>query len=261
VGRIDSVTEWLDWYRASGAARGTVRLRSSHVMRLAAFVDPLAATESDLVAFLSTMPNLAPESRKSMVASLRSFYRWAVLRGHLERDPTVGLRKVHVPPGVPKPITETALRAALAAADDETRLMILLGCYAGLRRAEIAGVHSDHVAGPVLLVQGKGGRRRRIPVHPMLGGRLAHVDGWAFPSPVRPGEPVTPDYVANRLERVLPPPYTAHSLRHWFATSAFRGSRNLRAVQELLGHSRPETTARYTLVDEDELTAAVLSVA
>ena len=110
-------------------------------------------------------------------------------------------------------------------------------------------------------MRGKGGKVRRVPIHPRLAAALVGLDGWAFPSPRRPGRPVTADYVADRLEQVLPKGYTAHNLRHRFATMAYRGSHDLRAVQQLLGHSDPGTTARYTLVGDDELTAAVLAVA
>lgn len=52
-----------------------------------------------------------------------------------------------------------------------------------------------------------------------------------------------------------------HTLRHRFGTRAFRGSRNLRAVQILLGHTSVATTQRYTAVDEDEVRAAMMSAA
>jgi site-specific recombinase XerD len=55
--------------------------------------------------------------------------------------------------------------------------------------------------------------------------------------------------------------HNTHTLRHRFATKAYQGSHDLRAVQELLGHSSPQTTQRYTLVETDALNAAVLSVA
>lgn len=257
----DTIDAWLDWYRAGGASTGTIRVRRSHLRRLALRVDPLSATEADLIAFMVEHSGLAPESRKSLQESLRMFFRFARKRGLRPDDPTENLRPVRVPPGVPRPITEAALSEATAAADPETMLMLLLGAYAGLRRGEIAAVHSRDVAGLVLTVRGKGGKVRRVPVHPMLGGRLCRIDGWAFPSPVRVGEHVSPDYVADRLENVLPPPYTAHSLRHRFATRVYSATNDLRSVQELLGHSRPETSARYTLVTEDRLTAAVLAVA
>lgn len=255
------IQDWLDWYSAGGVSRGTLAVRRSHGLRLAAAVDPVTASTEDIIEFLNRYRHLAPESRKSLLESVRMLYRWMLARGLRDDDPTQALRPITVPPGAPRPIPEDALRKALAAANQETTLMILLGAYAGLRRAEIARVHSDDLDGLALRVTGKGGRVRRVPIHPMLAGRLAHVRGWAFPSPVIPGRHVSPDYIANRLERVLPRPYTCHSLRHRFATSVYRATSDLRAVQELLGHSRPETTARYTLVDEDTLTAAVLAVA
>ena len=255
------VSAWLDTYRAAGASPGTVAVRSSHIERLARHGNLLSNTTRDLQAFLMQYRHLAPESRKSMTESVRLFYRWAVLEGLIDVSPADGLRRVRAPRGVPRPIPQHALRAALALADDETTLMILLGAYAGLRRAEIARVHSDDVDGLAITVTGKGGVRRRVPIHPMLAGRLARINGWAFPSPRRPGEHVTPDYVSDRLGRVMPAPYTPHSLRHYFATAAYRGTHNLRAVQQLLGHASPTTTALYTLVDEDDMTAAVESVA
>jgi integrase/recombinase XerC len=255
------IVHWLDWYAASGASAGTIRVRKSHLLRLAHRVNVLAAREQDLVSFLAAHANLKPESRKSLQASLRSFYKWALARGLIHVDPTVGLRDVVSPGGVPRPITEAALRSALLAADREQTLMLMLGAYAGLRRMEIAAVHSDHVEGAVLRVEGKGRKVRRVPVHPRLAEHLDPVRGWAFPSPVREGRPVTPDYVSDRLGRILPRPYGPHSLRHRFATQAYRNTHDIRAVQQLLGHARPETTARYTLCDDDALTAAVLSVA
>ncbi|KAA1251740.1 tyrosine-type recombinase/integrase [Mycobacterium simiae] len=57
----------------------------------------------------------------------------------------------------------------------------------------------------------------------------------------------------------LPEHWTAHTLRHRFTTRAYRGSRNLRAVQTLLGHSSVATTERYTAVDDDEIRAAMMA--
>lgn len=196
-----------------------------------------------------------------MVSSWRTYYRWAVARGYAEHDPTAGLAAIRVPAGLPRPITEDALHQALAIADTETRFMLLLGAYAGLRRAEIARVHSADLEFPWLRVKGKGGKTRRVPIHAQLAPELHKLQGWAFPSSVRPGQPVTADYVSDRLSKVLPPPFTPHSLRHRFATMAYRVSHDLRAVGDLLGHAKAETTMRYTLIDDDSLTAAVNGIA
>lgn len=255
------IADWLDSYRASGAASGTITVRHGHLARLARRGPLDMMTRDDVEAFLAESGALRPASRKSMVESMRSFFRWSVATGLRADDPTAAMRRVRPGRGVPRPITEDGLRAAIHNADEETTLMLLLGSYAGLRRAEIAAVHSRDLDGLTLTVRGKGNVTRRIPVHPMLAGRLSRIDGWAFPSGRRPGQHVTPDYVSNRLDRVLPAPFTPHSLRHRFATQAYRGSHDIRAVQELLGHSSPATTAIYTLVDDDAMTAAVLAVA
>jgi integrase/recombinase XerC len=61
------------------------------------------------------------------------------------------------------------------------------------------------------------------------------------------------------VRQVLPEPWTMHTLRHRFYSRAYRGSRNLRAVQVLMGHSSLATTERYLAVDDDEVRAAMMS--
>jgi integrase len=260
--RNEEVVElWLNWYRAGAAPVSTVRVRRSQIGKVAAHVELLHATEDDLVAVLASMEGQACETRRAILNAMRSFYGWALRRGFIAADPTVDLRAIRVPQGLPKPIAEDDLTLALSRADRETRLMLLLGAYAGLRRAEISRVHSDDVTANGLRVLGKGGKVRRVPLHPILRDALAEVNGWAFPSPRFPGEHVQAWTVGDRLEKVLPQPWTAHSLRHRFATMAYRGTHDLRVVQTLLGHTKPETTARYTLTGDDDLIAAVNGIA
>lgn len=60
---------------------------------------------------------------------------------------------------------------------------------------------------------------------------------------------------------MLPDGWTTHTLRHRFATVSYAGTRDLLAVQELLGHSRPETTRGYVQLPQDALRAAVAAAA
>ena len=160
---------------------------------------------------------------------------------------------------MPRPAPDAVIGLALEFADDETRLMLMLGALAGLRRAEIAGVHSDHVTAEGLRVFGKGRKWRLVPLVPELRWELERVDGWAFPSTARPGRPVTADYVADRIEKVLPRPWTCHTLRHRWATRAYQATHDIRAVQEILGHASVATTQRYTAVAADQLRATVMA--
>lgn len=254
------IDSWCRWYEAGDASEGTVALRRQHLARLAARHELLDVDEDDLVEFMRALSHCSSNTRKAMQSSLRSFYRWAQRTGLVESDPTLGLRRVSPAPAVPKPISEVALAQALAAADDEARLMLLLGAYAGLRRAEIAAVHSDDITDLGLMVKGKGRKVRRVPIHPLLAAELHRVDGHAFPGRWD-GEPVTPDYVSNRLEQVLPEPWTPHALRHRFATQAYQACKDIRVVQQLLGHASIQTTVGYVMIDQDALAAAVNAVA
>ena len=255
------IDAWIAWYAAGDASPGTMKIRRNHLTRFAHAHLLAAATEDDVVDWLTSSAGISANSRRSARASLRSFYMWGVGKGLLTCDPTVRLRVISEPAGIPRPIPEADFAYALAHATVEQELMLRLGGYGGLRRAEIAAVHSDDVTEMGLTVHGKGRKVRRVPIHHSLLQPLRAVSGWAFPSPVHPGRPVTPDYIADRLEQVLPEPWTTHSLRHRFATQAFRGTHNLRAVQILLGHASVATTQRYVQVDEDALVNAVGSVA
>jgi integrase len=161
-------------------------------------------------------------------------------------------------------VSRGTLDRALILSRPHVRFALLLGARAGLRREEIAGLHARHVGRGFLHITGKGGKARRVPIHPDLRpylAELATADTWAFPSHVHPGQHVTPETICRWCSDALGPPWTTHSLRRRFAVSAYEGTHDLRAVQVLLGHSSPTTTARYIHADDDALTAAVLAVA
>lgn len=252
---------WVEWLQAGDVASSTIRLRSYAFDAYARTVEnPLAATPSEVAAYLSN-PQWSTETRRSRKATLRSFYKFARKAGLLEVDPTEDLHPIRASKSLPKPVPEDALALALRNATPEQRLMLMLGAYAGLRRNEIRTFHSDAVTDVGLVICGKGDVQRRIPIHERLRPLLQDVHGWAFPSPVKLGEPVGVTYIEDRMLEVLPRPYTAHCLRHRFATTLLRAGVNVRIVQRLMGHAKLETTALYLQVIDDELDDAIGRVA
>lgn len=157
------------------------------------------------------------------------------------------------------------------AADGRVMLMLRLAAEAGLRRAEVAKVHTrdlvEDLDGYKLTVHGKGDKPRTIPITDELGdlltvGAAGHTPGAAVPGYLFPGDEdghLSPRYVGKLCAAAMPGEWTLHKLRHRFATRAFRGSRNLRAVQTLLGHASVATTEVYTAVDDAEVRAAMES--
>jgi site-specific recombinase XerD len=253
------IHDWLTWLGAGNAAHSTLRLRGYALHAFARRVDLRTADGPDVADYLASLPGGA-WSHSSHLAALRGFYRWAVLTGVVDHDPTKLVHGIKVPDGVPRPVPEHVVQAALASCDGQTRLMILLGAYAGLRRAEIAALHSVDVSDTTLTVCGKGGRTRLIPVHPRLRPYLGFT-GYAFPSHRIPGAHVHPDTVGTHVAAALGGGYTCHQLRHRFATVVYAACHDVLVVQRLLGHADVATTMIYVGIGMESERAAVLSVA
>jgi integrase len=157
----------------------------------------------------------------------------------------------------------------------------MLGCaaFAGMRRSEIAGLRWDAITWDGVRIVGKGGRVRSVPLLPELAADLRaeaqrraagqYGTGWRYPTdpfspyvfPGRYGNGASPETVGATLARLLGPGWSGHTLRHRFATHAYAVDRDLLTVQQLLGHSTPTTTARYTATPPGAAAAAVLGTA
>jgi len=135
--------------------------------------------------------------------------------------------------------------------------MIMLGAYEGLRVSEIARAHSDDIVGGVLRVVGKGGKVRHVPLHPIVLAALPTHCGWMFPGQI--DGHVSARWVTELISRAFPDGWTAHKLRHRFASATYLVDRDLLAVQQLLGHESVETTRIYTLIPDDALSRAVMA--
>lgn len=253
------VEGWLDWLEVGNVSPNTLRIRRSALRAFVGHHDPETVTGLEIQHHLASLPGGA-YSRQGHLSALRSFFRWLHLSGHRPDNPSLLIRSIKVPEGIPKPVDEITLHRAVEAADNTVRLMLLLGGWAGLRRNEIATFHESCIVGDELQILGKGGVTRRVPTHPRLRP-LMDFDGYAFPA-LRGKKPhIHHDTVAVRVAAALGEPWHTHSLRHRAATQWYRGTKDLRVVQKLLGHSEITTTQRYVMVDEDALHAAVLAVA
>lgn len=254
------VEDYLRHIAGAGYRAATVALRRDQLELIARGLQgtPGQVTAERLLAWFGTR-DWAPTTRKSHREAAIGFFRWAAKTGRIPTDFSADLPRVRLTKPQPRPATDAVWDRALAAADDRVRLMIRLAGEAGLRRGEVAAVHSrDLTDGPCLLVHGKGGKLRVVPLSEDLAAVIGAADGWLFPSR-KGGSHLTAREVGCLVTAALPDGYTMHTLRHRFATRAYRGSRNLRAVQVLLGHASVATTERYVAVDDDEIRAAMLA--
>jgi len=283
---------FLDWL---------ARERRASVLTVAAYGRDLSAFLGFLTGHLGAEPDLAAlgalstgdlrawlaseasegagnATRARHLSAVKSFFRF-LARRHGVSNPALSLMAA---PRARKPVPRALAPAqARGVADDigevsdtaavqarDTALFTLLyGC--GLRISEALGLTVRDAPLPgadtPLVVLGKGGKQRIVPVLPVV---RAVVAAWLAHHPDRaPGAPLFTGVrggalnpaVAQRTLRQyrrlngLPEHATPHALRHSFATHLLAGGADLRAIQDLLGHASLSTTQRYTAVDEARL--------
>jgi integrase/recombinase XerC len=260
---VAPLDQWEAWMRAAARPTTTIYLRNYQLRRVARELgvpDPWKVTNGDLVCWLGGH-DWAPETIRGYRAALRTFYGWAHVTGQIGSNPAALLPSVAVPKRKARPTPEPDLAAALQVASARIRLMVLLAAREGLRRGEIAKVHTrdleqDLVDGWTLRVHGKGAKERILPLCDELRVLLrAAPDGFIFPGQI--DGHLSARYVGKLVSGVFEPGWTTHTLRHRFATICHDGSHDLAAVQTALGHSRPETTRGYILVRDESLRAAM----
>ena len=242
----------LAWSRHMGAigeAPSTLYLYGRYLSRFFAHVAPYAATVDDVEGWIAAH-DWSAATRRSAVGALRSFYRWAHDRGRILSDPTAALKRPRMPRPTPKPTPDDVLKAALVASSGDDRWLLRIAVDTGLRRSELARVHSrdveHHGDGYWLRVVGKGDAVRLVPIPEDVGVWIRQREGWAFPSARVPGEHVGGDCIGKRIKRLLGG-YSAHTLRHYFATTTYQSTGDIYATQHLLGHASPVTTQGYVM--------------
>lgn len=265
--------EFDRYMHLSGMTDQTRWLRRVHLTRLgrdfAQMHDGaslLTATENDLEDLL-TLNQWAPNTRRSHRSSLRAFFKWATRKGYVANDPAAGLPAVRVPRAMPRPASEQAYAAAAQGAEDErVRLAAQLAGDCALRRAEVAGIAYEDMfptdEGWVLRITGKGGHERHTPVPDTLAMDILmhqsrHGGHWLFPNRNNPLKHLTPAHLAKLVSSHMPTGVSTHALRHRAGTKAYSVTRDLRAVQEFLGHANSATTEIYTHVPAASIRAAM----
>jgi integrase/recombinase XerC len=241
------------------AARGTPDLAAADLRLIRAWLAALHAR------------GLAPASVARKLAAVRSCYRFLVRRGVVEGNPAREARSPRQPRKLVSflPIDEATQlvdgRALGGASRGRDRAILELLYASGLRVSELAGLDLDDVdrTERTLRVLGKGRKERIVP----YGGAAARaLESWlgergeaggALFTNARGGRLTVRSIhtivrrsarAAGITRRVSP-----HTLRHTFATHLLDGGADLRAIQELLGHSRLSTTQRYTHVGVEQL--------
>ena len=248
---------------ASGRTVKTVSLRLDWVRRFARAVKvaPFDIEDTAVIDW-SSCQAWSQATRRSAHQSLKGFYAWAAAYGASTCVPVIP--SVKKTPANPHPASDTALGACLQSQDLRVRLAARLAAELGLRRAEVASINADRdllsdASGETLIVHGKGGKTRLVPLPAALAGELRSYQGFVFPG--QESGHISAAWLGRLVSREMPPGVTMHALRHRFTTRAYRKTHDLVALQKVLGHSSPETTLVYLRLADDSLRRVVEAAA
>ncbi|OOR88873.1 recombinase XerC [Moraxella caviae] len=282
---------WLDSLTQQNYSAHTISAYQAALWRFLHFLaqdgrfgDVLTCNKKALTAFLSERlesDNIKAASAKQELAAIRKFYAHLIAQGATDKNPATGYRLKSEPRPLPKigdvdlisqlldqPAPNDAANARLWVRD---KAMFELMYSSGLRLSELVGlnIHDLDLNAGVVRVLGKGNKTRIAPVgskaRAAIADYLPHRDLWqeqndpALFISERLGTRLSARAVQLRLTACADRAGIAqhlhpHLLRHCFASHLLSASGDLRAVQELLGHSDISTTQIYTQVDFDALT-------
>lgn len=258
----------------------TVRASEQDLARLQQLAqgrDPLTLHAGEIRRFAARLhgSGLAPRSLARVLSTWRGWYRWLVREERAASNPVIGVRPPRGPKLLPKALSVEQAGALLDVLPDDVlelrdQAMFELLYAAGLRLAELAGLDCSgrySVQDNRVTVLGKRNKTREVPVGAQA---IKALQAWLAqrPSLAAPGEQAL--FVSRRGTRLsegmirarlarwarikgLPIHVHPHMLRHSFASHVLQSSGDLRAVQELLGHSSIRSTQVYTHLDFQHL--------
>lgn len=246
--------------------------------------DLLGIELDDLQHFAATLHEvgIGPSSQARILSGIRSFYRFLLLDGFIENDPTELLESPYLGEHLPEVLSTAEIDQIEASIDlskweghrNRAIIEVLFSC--GLRVSELVTLKlSDlFLDDGYIRIFGKGSKERLVPIS---GRAIGELNLWFDDRnrmTIKPGEE---DFVfLNRrgahltrvmifimlrrqaeiagIKKVISP----HTLRHSFATALLEGGADLRVIQALLGHESIGTTEIYTHIDTTALREAIL---
>ena len=278
----DLIREYLSYLRVEkGLAKNTLDAYESDLVSLKGWtekngLDLGSLSRQDLREWLIDLARakLSDNSRRRVVSTLRGFYKFLVIDGHIKINPAEDLDVPQKGAYLPRFLTHSEIEQLFSVPEVSTEIglrdrAILELMYAcGLRATEVASLRLGDIdlESGILTTTGKGSKTRRVPVgssavewvRSYLATRRKKENIEVNNIFVGPsGEPITRKTVyliiksraaAAGLEDVSP-----HTLRHSFATHLVQNRADIRSVQQMLGHADISTTQIYTHMTDAHL--------
>ena len=240
--------------------RGDLSKKWEHkeLLRLETEVYVSAPEISRYLEFLSHDRQYHATTYNRILSSLSSFYRFLLMQEVVDTNPVPRVDRPKVKEKELKYLKHSQVMRLLQTIPDERdRLMIRIIYATGVRVSELCTMNVEDVDfdDQMIRVLGKGGKVRMVFVDEDTLDEIAGLIGNRLSGPLFPGQ--GGNHISTRTVQLIfkkyaPPGITPHKIRHSYASELYRRSRNLRVVQENLGHASIKTTEVYLHTDVDE---------
>ena len=275
----NAITQYGRWQNTRGHSAGTQRSYAYLLAQYGRWLDSQdlrwnTVTGDHLESFLETYRDSHSKTSTALFSTcLRSFYKWARRRRLVASNPAEELEPIGRDRPPARALHDWRVRDLLTALDTLTtpddqrnRVIVRMFLFTGLRLSELAGLERrdlDMDAKTITVRFAKGGQTRIVAMNDTLHADLVE---WGMPESgplfrCSRGQ-LTAAGISEMFRKVIQKrlgfeEVTAHVLRHTHGTKLRRSGADLRQIQTQLGHTKPETTAIYTRVWDEELHPAV----
>lgn len=225
---------------------------------------------------------IGPTSQARILSGIRSFYKYLLLSGEIEQDPTELLESPHLVERLPEVLSTDEIDQIQKSIDlskpegqrNKTIIEVLFSC--GLRVSELVNLKLSnlYLEEGFVRVMGKGSKERLVPISSKAIRELKYwfvdrnlmkiqqgEEDYVFLN--RRGKHLTRTMILIMLKRQavaagITKTISPHTLRHSFATELLKGGADLRAIQDMLGHESIGTTELYMHIDTTTLREEIL---
>jgi len=225
---------------------------------LDADVNVSTALVTDFFSYLAERRDYRPRTLHRMISTLSSFYRYLYVQGAVAVDPMIGVERPRIKNQELKYLKHSqVIRLINTIENERDRLIVRLIYATGVRVSELCSISIEDIdfEDHTIRVRGKGDKIRTVFIDDETLEEVGRFIGNKIAGPLFPGQQgkhLSPRTVQHIFRQYAPPGITPHKIRHSYASELYRRSKNLRVVQENLGHSSIKTTEIYLHTDIDE---------
>jgi site-specific recombinase XerD len=213
---------------------------------------------NDFLTYMNSVRAYKPKTLHRMMSTISSFYRFLSTQGEISTNPMIGIERPRIKEQELRYLKHSQVLRLIDSIPDERDKLIVRTIYAtGVRVSELSNINIEDIdfEEQTIRVKGKGGKIRTVFIDPETLREMDPFIGKRIEGPLfvgQLGHHISPRAVQQIFKKYAPPGITPHKIRHSYASELYRRSKNLRVVQENLGHSSIKTTEIYLHTDLDE---------